>query len=68
MTSSTPFRNLPQTEADWLLAARKARVEGTSLFGFRDHRSGSKVTKEQFLCFRTLVIPRRRHDFNAAHW
>ncbi|KAL3481970.1 hypothetical protein BJX99DRAFT_253093 [Aspergillus californicus] len=65
---STLFVKLPENEVEWLLAAKRARVENTSLLGFRDHRSGSKVTKEQLLCFRTLVHPLTRQDFNPAYW
>lgn len=52
----------------WLVAARNARVETTSLLGFRNHRSGSEVTKAQFLTFRTLVISRGIDQFDPASW
>ncbi|KAL2824358.1 hypothetical protein BDW59DRAFT_180238 [Aspergillus cavernicola] len=68
MSTPTPFEPVPKTTSDWLVAAKKAKVENTSLFSFRDHCSASKVTKPQFLSFRTLVIPRKVQDFNPARW
>lgn len=68
MSVSTPFRAPPSTEQEWLEAASNAGVENTSLLDFQHHRSASKVTKPQFLSFRTLIISRRAREFDPASW
>lgn len=68
MSVSTPFHALPRTEGQWLVAASKAGVENTSLLGFPHHRSASKITKAQFLSFRTIIISHDAEEFDPASW
>lgn len=54
MTSPKYFTTIPMTEAEWDSAALRAGVRGRSLKSCTDLRSGSEITHEQFLLFRTL--------------
>ncbi|KAL2862229.1 uncharacterized protein BJX67DRAFT_385854 [Aspergillus lucknowensis] len=68
MTARPPFTTLPPNPEKWIDAARLAGVGSTSLLGFNKHKSASKVTREQYLTFRTLAIAYERNDFLATQW
>ncbi|RWQ99691.1 hypothetical protein C8Q69DRAFT_503212 [Paecilomyces variotii] len=52
-----------ETGAEWLAEARRRNIAHKSIKTCSDLRSGSKVTEEQFLLFRTLV-PSVEHRFD----
>lgn len=68
MPSTHPFDTIPETPGEWLIAATRARVQDMTLRRFDKHNSASKVSKPQYLCFRTLVIPRKPQSFKPAQW
>ncbi|KAL4947789.1 hypothetical protein BDW69DRAFT_189868 [Aspergillus filifer] len=55
----------PRTLAQCEDEAQKVNVQNTSLKGFPNHQSGSKVTWEQFLVQRTLVKTKSRLDIRS---
>ncbi|BCS21101.1 uncharacterized protein APUU_21533A [Aspergillus puulaauensis] len=66
MSTASPSATILKIPGEWWVAARKARVENMALLEFKDHQSRSKVTKEQFLSFRTFVTPMDTQQFESA--
>ncbi|KAJ9371262.1 hypothetical protein DTO282E5_4117 [Paecilomyces variotii] len=60
---ASPSTLLFETGAEWLAEARRRNIAHKSIKTCSDLRSGSKVTEEQFLLFRTLV-PSVEHRFD----
>lgn len=67
MTSANPFTEVPRNRAKWMSAATTAQVVSRTLRSCSNLKSGSAVTKEQFLLFRTICPDTRDPDtFNGA--
>ncbi|PLB48479.1 hypothetical protein P170DRAFT_477094 [Aspergillus steynii IBT 23096] len=67
MTTQRYFRGLPTNEEEWQNAARASNVTDKSLHSCVELRSGSRVTQEQFLLFRTICPKfQEPYMFNSA--
>ena len=51
------FFDLPQSQADWNYVTTQANLSHRSLRSCTDLMSGSRVTEEQFILFRTICPP-----------
>lgn len=49
-------KELPATPKEWEEAAKKARIQGKSVYNIGSYKSASKISEKQFLALRTLWI------------
>jgi hypothetical protein len=58
------FPQVPRSERDWQRAAATAGVANKNLQSYDNFKSASKVTKRQFLLYRTIFVKKAKRQFN----